>query len=79
MAVAKLRETAALSVMLPWLVTTFKSTSGLMGDHFWPYGIAKNRITIEKLIRYHHTQGLSSKQEKIEELFAKGTLDQYAI
>ena len=40
-----------------------------------PYGLAKNRGTVETLIKYSHEQGLARRIVSIEELFAKETLD----
>ena len=32
-----------------------------MGDDFWPYGLERNRKTLETFLRYHHEQGLSKR------------------
>jgi 4,5-dihydroxyphthalate decarboxylase len=46
-----------------------------MGKDWWPYGLAKNRKTLETFLGYHHEQGLSSRRMSVEELFAPETLD----
>ncbi len=40
-----------------------------------PYGIAANRMNVENLIAHAKSQGILSGNEKIEDLFAKETLD----
>jgi len=50
------------------------ATRELMGDNYWPYGIAPNRKALETLFRYSHEQGLSSRELTIEELFHPATL-----
>lgn len=68
-------DTSALRVTLPWLVNEVEHTKALMGDDWWPYGISKNKKTLETFLRYHHEQGLSKKRMTIDDLFAPETLD----
>jgi 4,5-dihydroxyphthalate decarboxylase len=68
-------ETAALHVTLPWVVAEAEQTKKIMGEDWWPYGLAKNRKTLETFLRYHYEQGLSSRRMGVEELFALETLD----
>jgi 4,5-dihydroxyphthalate decarboxylase len=70
------RETAALHVTLPWVHAEVDRTREIMGEDWWPYGIEKNRKTLETFLRYHHEQGLSVKQMKLADLFAPETLDE---
>jgi len=75
-----LRQTAALKVTLPWLLVEVEKTRHILGEDFWPYGLTENnRKTLEAFIRYAHQDGLISKPLKVEELFAKETLEAYAI
>lgn len=69
-------ETAALQVTLPWLGAELERTKGIMGEDWWPYGLTKNRNTLEKFLFYHHEQGLSQRRMTLEELFAEETLDE---
>jgi 4,5-dihydroxyphthalate decarboxylase len=68
-------ETAALSVTLPWINAEVESTKNILGEDWWPYGVVKNRKTLETFLRYHYEQGLSAKPMTVEELFAPETLD----
>jgi 4,5-dihydroxyphthalate decarboxylase len=63
---------------IPWLTTHLDENRRLMGDDPWPYGLEPNRKAIEAFLRYHHEQGLSSRQLSAEELFAPETLVDYA-
>jgi 4,5-dihydroxyphthalate decarboxylase len=72
-------QTAALKVTLPWLLPEVENTKQLMGDDYWPYGVNKNRTTIDAAINYSYEQGMISRRLEIEELFAKTTLDEFVI
>jgi 4,5-dihydroxyphthalate decarboxylase len=62
-------------VSLPWAGQELEETRELMGDNFWPYGIAPNRKALETLFRYSYEQGLASRELTIEELFHPSTLE----
>jgi len=74
-----LNDTAALKVMLPWTTAHVEDARREMGDDFWPYGFDRNRDVLSTFLRYHHEQGLSSRQLKPEELFAPETLEAFRI
>jgi 4,5-dihydroxyphthalate decarboxylase len=79
MAYDDLHQTAALKVMLPWLIQHVAETEKLMGKDFWPYGYQPNVDAIDRLLRYHHEQGLSKRQLTPGEIFAPETLESYKI
>lgn len=60
-------------VSLPWFGQELAETRELMGDDFWPYGIARNRKALEALFRYSHEQGLAKRRLGVEELFHPAT------
>ncbi|MGA1837664.1 hypothetical protein VD659_12110 [Herbiconiux sp. 11R-BC] len=74
-----LRETAALSSMLPWSYQEAESTFALMGSDFWQYGLEENQSTLETLIQYSVDQGLASRARAPEELFAPETSSAFVI
>ena len=53
----------------------FAMTQGVLGDDPFPYGIKANTALLDTLIAYSHGQGLTPRKMKVEELFAKETLD----
>ncbi len=75
--VPNLTEITALTTMLPWITKEAEDTVRDMGPDFWPYGIEKNRTTIETQIRWSYEQGLSKKIWKPEELFHPSTFTWY--
>ena len=60
---------------LPWYGQELEETRQLMGEDFWPYGVAANRKTLETFLGYSHEQGLSKRRLTIEELFHPSTLE----
>lgn len=74
-----LSELAALKTMLPWLPEHVEQTKKAMGEEYWPYGIEPNFRAITTFLRYHHEQGLSSRQLAPQELFAPETLETFKI
>jgi 4,5-dihydroxyphthalate decarboxylase len=74
-----LKETAALKTMLPWLASDVEDAIKEMGDDYWPYGLERNRKTLETFLRYSYEQGLSKQQLKPEDLFAPETLEEFKI
>ncbi len=79
LAYAEFEETAALKVMLPWLLAHLEDTRREMGRDFWPYGLDANRKVLETFLRYHHEQGLSPRKLSIDELFAPEALESFTI
>jgi 4,5-dihydroxyphthalate decarboxylase len=74
-----LNETAALKAMLPWLNAHVEDARREMGDDFWPYGLERNRKTLETFLRYHLEQGLSKRLLSPDELFAPESLESFKI
>jgi 4,5-dihydroxyphthalate decarboxylase len=72
-AYADYAQTAALKSMLPWSAAEAEATRALMGDAWWPYGVAPNEAVLATFTRYHHRQGLSQRQLSVDELFAPET------
>ena len=72
-------ETAALKAMLPWLNAHVEEARREMGEDWWPYGVEKNRKTLDTFTRYHFEQGLSARKLDVEELFAPESLESFRI
>jgi 4,5-dihydroxyphthalate decarboxylase len=79
LAYADLDRTAALAIMLPWLVAHLDETRREMGRDFWPYGFAANGDTLATFLRYSHEQGLSPRRLTPADLFAPETLESFKI
>jgi 4,5-dihydroxyphthalate decarboxylase len=75
LAYRRLADTAVLPYVLPWLVAEVEETRALMGDDPFPYGVARNRKTVETLAAYSFRQGLAPRRLAVEELFSESVLD----
>ena len=56
-----------------------KAARELMGEDFWAYGVEPNRKTLETFLRHHHSQGLSPRLVKVEELFHPATHESFKL
>ena len=74
-----LAETAAQKAMLPWAHAHFETARREMGEDYWPYGVERNRATLDTFLRYSFEQGLSKRQLSADELFAPETLESFKI
>ena len=78
-AVEQLVDPSATKVTMPFVEERVLEARALMGDDFWPYGIAASRKTLESFLKHHHAQGLSSRLVTPEELFHPGTHEAFKI
>ena len=78
-AFAKLADTSASKVMLPFVDQALQEAKDLMGDDFWPYGVAPNRSCLEYFLQQHHRQGLSDRLVTVSELFHPATFEAFRI
>jgi 4,5-dihydroxyphthalate decarboxylase len=78
-ALEALSDTSATKVTLPFVEETLKATRELMGEDFWPYGLEHNRKTLDTFLRHHHSQGLSSRLLKPEDLFHPSTHETFKV
>ena len=69
-----LEETGSPKVSLAWLQPLLEEEQAIIGPDWFPYGIEKNRPTIDALLQYTHEHGLSERRLTIEDLFAPSTL-----
>jgi len=78
-ALARLSDTSATKVTLPFVEEQLKAARALMGEDFWSYGVASNRHVIEAFLRHHHGQGLSPRPLAVEELFHPSTVEGHKV
>jgi 4,5-dihydroxyphthalate decarboxylase len=78
-ALARLSDTSATKVTLPFVEEQLKRTRDLMGADFWSYGVAGNRKVLEAFLRHHHAQGLSARQVAVDELFHPTTFEAFRL
>jgi 4,5-dihydroxyphthalate decarboxylase len=78
-ALAKLSDTSATKVTLPFIEEQLKATRALMGEDYWAYGLAANRRTLDAFLRRHHAEGLSHRLLAAEELFHPATHESFRL
>jgi 4,5-dihydroxyphthalate decarboxylase len=74
-----LYQTAALKIMLPWLLPHLEETEKAMGKEFWPYGLEPNHHTLSTFLRYSFEQGLAKRLLEPKDLFAPESLEMFKI
>ncbi len=74
-ALARLSDTSATKVTLPFVEEQLKAARDFMGDDFWSYGAEANRATLETFFRQHHRQGLSERLLDVDEFFHPSTYE----
>jgi 4,5-dihydroxyphthalate decarboxylase len=75
LALAKLMDTSATKVTLPFVEEQIAAAQALMGQDFWPYGVEANRHVIDTFLDHHHRQGLSDRRLTVDDLFPASTLE----
>ena len=78
-ALARLGDVAATKVTLPFVEEHLRAVRALMGEDFWPYGLEPNRHALERFLRQHHAEGLSSRLLAPEDLFHPSALEMHKI
>ncbi len=75
----RLIDPSASKVTLPFIEEAVKRAQKLIGADWWPYGLEANRHLFETFLRHHHSQGLSARLLKPEELFHPSTVESFKI
>lgn len=78
-AFAKLADSSASKVSLPFLGEQLIAARRLMGEDFWSYQLEPNRHVLSGFLRQHHAQGLSSRLVDVDELFWPATRELHRI
>jgi 4,5-dihydroxyphthalate decarboxylase len=78
-ALAKLGDTSATKVTLPFVEEQLRAARDLMGADFWSYGLEPNRTVLQRFLQRHHDEGLSSRLLQPEELFHPASLETHKI
>ncbi len=78
-ALARLSDTSATKVTLPFIEDQLRNARRLMGHDFWSYGFANNEHVIDRFLAQHHAEGLSSRRLQPAELFHPASLERFKI
>ena len=66
--------TGASMFPIAWHADHARQLQDIIGEDIFPYGIERNRVTLEAFLDYTYEQGVCSRRLSIEELFAPQTL-----
>ncbi len=64
-----------VGTMIPWTTKLLDEDRTLLGDDWWPYGLAANRKMLDTILRYHFEQGITKQLMTCEEIFVPAFLD----
>lgn len=70
----RMRDSSALSIMLPWLFEHLSGTERLLGDDYWSVGFKSNKATLRKAIQYMREDELIRSDFDPEDLFSSEAL-----
>ncbi|CAB3806983.1 hypothetical protein LMG28614_06504 [Paraburkholderia ultramafica] len=79
LALARLTDTSATKITLPFVEEQLRAARQLMGHDFWSYGFAENEHVLNRFLVQHHKEGLSSRQLEAKELFHPASLESFKI
>jgi 4,5-dihydroxyphthalate decarboxylase len=78
-ALARLSDTSATKVTMPFVEEQLKRVRDLMGRDYWSYGVPGNRKVLDTFLHHHHAQGLSSRRLAVDELFHPTTFESFKL
>lgn len=78
-ALARLSDTSATKVTLPFIEDQLRAARNLMGHDFWSYGFAENEHVIDRFLAQHFAEGLSSRRLQAADLFHPASLERFKI
>lgn len=67
--VERLFDPTVSRLPLPWAAEDAADVAHLFSGSYWPYGIDKNRKTLEVFLQYAHEQGVTRRRLSVEEMF----------
>lgn len=77
--VARAMKINASRFPIPWYYDTAQKMANLFGDDYFPYGIEKNRHTLEAFLKWAYEQGIASRRLDVEALFPESVQGRFKI
>lgn len=78
-AMTALNDTSATKVTMPFVEDNLAVVKRMMGDDYWPYGVADNAAVLDAFCDMHYRQGLSPRRLTVAELFHPSTYEAYSL
>jgi 4,5-dihydroxyphthalate decarboxylase len=72
-------DATATMFPIPWVSDYAARGMELMGEDYFPYGVEKNRKTLEAFLRWAFEQGVCKRHLSVEELFPKQMYSSYRV
>lgn len=79
LALARLSDTSATKITLPFVEEQLRAARTLMGTDYWSYGFAENEHVLDRFLEQHYREGLSSRRLEARELFHPASLESFKI
>jgi 4,5-dihydroxyphthalate decarboxylase len=64
---------------IPWCFEYARQAQEIWGKDYWPYGVERNRTTLDLFLQYAYEQGVCHKRLQPEDLFPPQVLSQYRV
>jgi len=77
--VERLSDITASHAPLAWLAPYAERMKVLFGEDIWPYGLEKNRTTLQAFVDFAFEQGVCHRRVELEELFPKQVLTSFKV
>ena len=77
--IERLSDITASHAPLAWLAPYTERMKSLFGEDFWPYGLEKNRKTLQAFVDFAFEQGVCHRRLKLEELFPGQVLASFKV
>lgn len=76
---ARLSDITASHAPFAWLAPYAERMKRLFGEDFWPYGLEKNRTTLQAFLDFAYEQGVCHRRLELEELFPEQVLTSFKV
>jgi 4,5-dihydroxyphthalate decarboxylase len=77
--IERLSDVTASHAPFAWLAPYAERMKSLFGEDFWPYGLEKNRKTLQAFVDFAFEQGVCHRKLALEELFPKQVLTSFKV
>jgi len=77
--IERLSDITASHVPLAWLASYAERMRTLFGEDFWPYGLERNRRTLQAFVDFAFEQGVCHRKVALEELFPVQVLTSFKV
>lgn len=77
--IERLSDITASHAPLAWLAPYTERMKSLFGEDFWPYGLEKNRTTLQAFVDFAFEQGVCHRRLELEDLFPKQVLTSFKV